>query len=57
MIKKIIEWKIYLEEENGKKPKNINNFSIDSYNLPDISLVEQYLGKSKIVKEILNSKG
>lgn len=57
LIEKIIQWKEYLENDSGNKPAEIRNFSIDSEKLPELNLIEQFIGKKLLtIGEILDSK-
>ena len=57
LLRRINEWKDYLED-NGRKPLNeIGSFQCTRSNtIPPISLIEALLGDCPIIKEILNTK-
>jgi len=57
LLKKINEWKNYLED-NGRKPQNkIGSFQCTRSNtIPPILLIEALLGDCPIIKEILNTE-
>lgn len=58
LIEKVNQWKEYLENNSGNKPADIKNFSIDSEKLPELNLINQFLGDNRLViEELLDSKG
>jgi|SaaInlStandDraft_4_1057021.scaffolds.fasta_scaffold34181_2 hypothetical protein len=57
LLKKVNEWKDYLEGNGNNTPKKIGSFQCTrSDKIPPISLVEALLGDCPIIKEILNTE-
>lgn len=57
LLKKVNEWKSYLEDSNKNTPKEIKSFQCTrSDKIPPISLIEALLGDCQTIKEILNTE-
>lgn len=51
------EWKLYLEGDIIKRPRDIKSFNLkESNKIPDISYIEKHLGKLPRVKAIMNTQ-
>ncbi|MBC8551924.1 MAG: hypothetical protein H8D23_19930 [Candidatus Brocadiales bacterium] len=57
LLKKVNDWKDYLEGNSSNPPKEIRSFQITrSDKIPPISLVEALLGDCPTIREILNTE-
>ena len=57
LLPQILSWKDYLEGGSNKAPEQITNFAVEPIYIPRINILEKIIGRTKILNEVLNSKG